>query len=87
MFFLSVCMNICYIRYINHFMFVADIFPYSLTFFFFLGGAALGLLCCAPAFSSCDERGLLFIAVWWLLLWQSTGSRRVGFCSCGARAQ
>ena len=30
--------------------------------------AALGLHCCARAFSSCDERGLLFDAVCRLLI-------------------
>ena len=35
-------------------------------FFFFL--AALGLHCCAWAFSSCGERGLLFVAVRGLLM-------------------
>ena len=30
--------------------------------------AALGLGCCARAFSSCDERGLLFLAVRGLLI-------------------
>ena len=30
--------------------------------------AALGLRCCAQAFSSCGQRGLLFIAVRWLLM-------------------
>ena len=43
-------------------------------------------------FSSCGERGLLFIAergllIGWLLLLQSTDSRRAGFSSCGIRAQ
>ena len=33
---------------------------------FFL--AALGLHCCAQAFSSCGERGLLFVAVHRLLI-------------------
>ena len=36
------------------------------TFFFFssiLFLAALGLCCCARAFSGCGERGLLFVAV------------------------
>ena len=38
---------------------------YVLFFFliYFLFLAALGLCCCAQAFSSCDERGLLFVAV------------------------
>ena len=37
-----------------------------LLFFFFL--AALGLRCCARAFSSCGERGMLFVAVRGLLI-------------------
>ena len=36
-----------------------------LKFYLFL--AALGLRCCAQPFSSCGERGLLFIAVCGLL--------------------
>ena len=36
------------------------------VFFFFL--AASGLHCCARAFSSCDEWGLLFVAVQRLLI-------------------
>ena len=34
----------------------------------YLSLAALGLRCCARAFSSCGERGLLFIAVRGLLI-------------------
>ena len=61
-------------------------------FKFYLFLAALGLRCCAWAFSSSGERGLLFVAcadfsLRWLLLLQITGSRRVGFSSCGMRAQ
>ena len=40
--------------------------------------AVLGLRFCARAFSSCGERGPLFIAVRGPLLLQSTGSRRAG---------
>ena len=53
--------------------------------------AVLGRHCCARAFSSCGERGLLFVAVRGLLiavaslLW-STGSRHAGFSSCGSQA-
>ena len=54
---------------------------------------ALDLLCYVRAFSSCGERGLLFVAVhglltavWLLLLW-NMGSRHVGFSRCGTRAQ
>ena len=35
--------------------------------FIYLFLAALGLRCCARASSSCGERGLLFVAVHWLL--------------------
>ena len=53
--------------------------------------AALGLCCCAWAFSSFSGWGLLFIVVRSLLiavasLW-SMGSRHVGFSSCGMQAQ
>ena len=45
-------------------------FPFfSLNFFFYyLFLAALGLCCCAQAFSSCGEQGLLFVAVRGLLI-------------------
>ena len=36
--------------------------------FFFLFLAALGLRCCARAFSGCGERGLLFVVVRRLLI-------------------
>ena len=39
---------------------------YYYYFFFFV--AALGLRCCAQAFSGCGERGLLFVAVRRLLI-------------------
>ena len=44
---------------------------YLLIFFYkfiYLFMAALGLRCCARAFSSCSEPGLLFVAVRWLLI-------------------
>ena len=37
-------------------------------YFIYLFLAALGLCCCARAFSSCGERGLLFVAVRRLLI-------------------
>ena len=40
----------------------------SLHLFIYLFLAALGLRCCAQAFSSCGERGLLFLAVRRLLI-------------------
>ena len=39
-----------------------------IIFFFFFFVAALGLRCCAQAFSGCGERGLLFVAVRGLLI-------------------
>ena len=38
------------------------------VFFFLFFMAALGLRCCARAFSSCGERGLLFVVVRGLLI-------------------
>ena len=62
----------------------------SYLFFFFL--VALGLRCCAWAFSSCGEG--VYSSLWcagfslqWLLLLWSTGSRHTGFSSCGMQAQ
>ena len=69
-------------------------------YFIYLFLAVFGLRCCARAFSSCGEWGLLLVAVrghysslrctgfslrWLLLLW-STGFRHVGFSNCGTRA-
>ena len=39
-----------------------------INLFIYLFLAALGLHCCAPAFSSCSEQGLLFVAVHGLLI-------------------
>ena len=52
---------------------IVDSKPLSFQFFFFrnlfiLFLAALGLRCCARAFSSCGERGLLFVVVRGLLI-------------------
>ena len=54
---MCVCMRVCVCIYIYICIY---------NFFFFL--AALGLHCCAWAFSSCGEWGLLFIAVHRLLI-------------------
>ena len=74
----------------------------TFTFFFFfsLFLAALGLRCCARAFSSCGKQGLLFVAVRGLLIavaslvvehgLQACGLQqlwRVDFSSCGVWAQ
>ena len=52
----------------------------------FIYFALLGLHCCMWAFPSCGEQGLLIIAVHDFSL-RSTGSRRMGFSSCGSQAQ
>ena len=54
--------------------------------------AQLGLHCCAQAFSSCSERGLIwlrcagFLLCWLPLLW-SMDSRCAGFSSCCAQVE
>ena len=54
------------------FFFFINLFIYLILKFL----AAFGLRCCARGFSSCSERGLLFVVVHGLLLLRSTGSRR-----------
>ena len=44
------------------------LFLYKFIYFIYLFLAALGLCCCARAFSSCGERGLLFVVVHGLLI-------------------
>ena len=44
------------------------VFFKKIIYLIYLFLAALGLCCCARAFSSCGERGLLFIAVRGLLI-------------------
>ena len=51
------------------FIFKLKKFFYKFIYLFILKFlAALGLRCCARAFSSCSERGLLFVAVHGLLI-------------------
>ena len=64
--------------------------------FIYLFLAALGLCCCVPAFSSCDERGTLFATVCRLLIavvspvvehrLQARGLQLHRLSSCGTRA-
>ena len=70
-------------------------FFFLINLFIYLFLAVLGLCCCMRAFSSCGERGLLFIEVCGLLIavaslvaehgLRSCGS--AGFNSCGTWAQ
>ena len=43
-------------------------FYFFINLFIYLFLAAWGLCCCAQAFSSCSEQGLLFVAVHGLLI-------------------
>ena len=45
-----------------------SLYYYFLNFYYYLFLVALGLCCCAWAFSSCSEQGLLFVAVHRLLI-------------------
>ena len=63
---------------------LGNLLPLGTFYFIYLYLAALGLRCCARAFSSCGERGLLFVAVCGLLiavasLVEEQGSRHMGF--------
>ena len=42
---------------------LSNSFFFFLIYFIYLFLAVLGLCCCARAFSSCGERGLLFVVV------------------------
>ena len=51
--------------------------------FIYLFLATLGLLCCARAFSSCGEQGLLFVAVSGLLIAVASLVAEHGLQVCG----
>ena len=68
----------------------AELFPFSSLFFFFfwprwvfVAARGLSLVAANRGHSSLWCAGFSF---WWLLSLWSTGSRRVGFSSCGTRA-
>ena len=74
----------------SFFFFLINLFIYLIFFFFFL--AVLGLRFCARAFSSCGERGPLFIAVRGPLTVAASlvAEHRLqthSLSSCGSRAQ
>ena len=75
---------------IRHFKLL--VFPRIFLFYFiYLFLAALGVRCCAQAFSSCSDWGYSSLrcagfSLRWLLLLRNTGSRQAGFSSCGWRA-
>ena len=69
------------------------LFLHLFNLFTYLFLATVGLHCCMQAFSSCDKRGLLFSCsarapyCCGFSLSRDTGSRCVGFSSCGMQAQ
>ena len=78
---MSVCFSICRINSVVlanlHFLLLESLqvqcifvccFFFLINLFIYLFLAALDLRCCARAFSSCGERGLLFVAVHGLLM-------------------
>ena len=71
-----------------HFLFFLNKFIYLSLFL-----AVLGLCCCAHGLSLVAASGgysslrCVGFSLRWLLLLQSTGSRHVGFSSCGTWAQ
>ena len=50
----------------------------------FIAACGLSLVAMSRNYSSLQCMG---VSLWWLLLLQSTGSRCMGFCNCGAWAQ
>ena len=68
----------------NALCFLLFIYLLGFILFIYLFLAALGLHCCARAFSSCGERGLLFIAVRGLLIAVASFAAEHGLL--GARA-
>ena len=70
------------------FSFFFNKFIYSFIYFWpcwvFVAARGLSLVAASGGYSSLQCVGFSF---WWLLLLRSTGSRRMGFSSCGMRAQ
>ena len=83
----------CKVETVTVNIFMEDQSSHCFFLIFYLFMAVLGLRCCTRAFSSCSERGILFVAVHGLLIAvaslveEHTGSRLTGFSSCGTWAQ
>ena len=71
---MCVCINMHMLTHVFILVYRSNLFftiVYYLIYLFtylFIFWAALGLCCCVRAFSSCRERGLLFVAVHGLLI-------------------
>ena len=68
LFFLPIYVSIYVCMYLSIYLSIYLSKYLSIYLFIYLWLAALGLRCCARAFSSCGERGLLFIVVHGLLI-------------------
>ena len=62
------------------------IFIFNIYLLIYLSLAALGLHCWAPAFSSCGDQGLHFVAVRGLLIVVASWALERRLSSCGTRA-
>ena len=84
------CHEVCNVSLpVSLYLFILLLKTFFFRFSLFL--AALGLCCCAWAFSSCGERGLLFVAVRGLLIAVASlvaahGLYACGLSSCGSQA-
>ena len=67
----------------SYLFFKIYLFIYFWLRWVFVAAGGLSLVVVSGGYSSCWCAGFL---LWWLLLLRSTGSRQVGFCSCGTRA-
>ena len=69
---------------LGNYFFLINLFIYFWLFWVFVAAHGLFLVASSGGYSSLRYAGF---SLRWLLLLQSTGSRRAGFSSCGTRAQ
>ena len=79
----DVMFHIQFSTYFYFYFFINLLFIYFLTALGIRCWAGLSLDAARGGYSSSQCAGF---SLWWLLLLQSTGSRRAGFSSCGVRA-
>ena len=63
---------------------LAEVFFFFWLYWVFVAAYGLSLVVASGGYSSLWRTGF---SLQWLLLLRSTGSRRMGFSSCGSRAQ
>ena len=69
---------------VKGFLFLINLFIYFWLHWVFVAAHGLSLIAASEGYSLLQCMGF---SLWWLLLLQSTGSRSVGFSSCGRWAQ